>query len=160
MCIIASKKHSAPMNGQTYKKKTNHTRKNVKSYIKPWGDPCVRPFCHSYCSRYCCRGGVRPPEYGTNYRLHGFTQIKILVIWEICGLNSSDKARLVPTILAFSGGRTPPLRKIHPYKVYIPFPWGGLGRGLLIGVAPWFLRSPCLKNSLLFGEKYKLNLYL
>ena len=34
----------------------------------------------------CRRGGGCPPEYGTNYRLHGFTQIKILVIWEICGL--------------------------------------------------------------------------
>ena len=34
MCITTSMMHSAPMNGQTYKKKTNHTRKNVKSYIK------------------------------------------------------------------------------------------------------------------------------
>ena len=35
-----------------------------------------------------------------------------------------------------------------------------LGRGLLIGVAPWFLRSPCLKNSHPLAKNYKLNLYL
>ena len=42
MCITASMMHSAPMNGQTYKKKTNPARKNVKSYIKTLrrpGDP-------------------------------------------------------------------------------------------------------------------------
>lgn len=34
MCNSTSMMHYAPMNGQTYKKKTNPARKNVKSHIK------------------------------------------------------------------------------------------------------------------------------
>ena len=50
-------------------------------------------FCnrHRYCFVIAVGAGSARPNMIQNYRLHKSTQIKILIIWEICGLNSSDK---------------------------------------------------------------------